>query len=216
MRTLWVVCGCAALSLSLSGPALACMNGSSEGHLRGPSGSLFADEDELIAELKLAEEALRTSNYSLAAAQLDKLRRMGEGSDGLRSRYARVAALVTVRTGGQWPLRRVGRLNREEERVKALKKAVQALRARANQAPKDPVRQSDLGEGLSSLPQHQKEAQNILEALAKADLLTSAHAYDALARLRAKAGDDSGAQAARTRCKELDASQHACGDAPKA
>ena len=211
-----MACACAALSLSLSGHAEACGNGSSEGHLRGPSGSLFAGEDELIAELKLAEEALRTSNYSLAAAQLDRFRRMGEGSDGLRSRYARVAALVTVRTGGQWPLKRAGKLNREEDRSKALSKALLALRKRVSDAPKDPVRQSDLGEGLSSLPAHHKEARNILEALAKADLLTSAHAYDALARLRTKAGDESGAQVARTRCKELDASEHACRDAPKA
>ncbi|MFZ5892977.1 MAG: hypothetical protein ACOY0T_18090 [Myxococcota bacterium] len=212
----WVALVCSALALSSSVPATACVNDSGEGHLRGPDGSLFADEEQLIEQLKKAEDALRLSNYSMAAAELDVLKRRGEPTPRMRSRLARVSALIAVRTGGQWPLQRPKRANNAEARKKALRWAVRTLRQRATEVANDSVRQSDLGEALATLPNHAKEARALLERLATADLLTSAHAYQALARLRERAGDADGARNAHSRCLQLDSSQRACNETPKA
>ncbi|MGC4089215.1 MAG: hypothetical protein QM756_15290 [Polyangiaceae bacterium] len=214
---LWVALAGVSLSLTAAAPALACMNGAQGHHLRGPDDFDFDyREDNRITHLKLAEDALRASNYSLAAAELDKLVDLKAGTKRTKSRAARVAALVTVRTLGQWPLAKGSELNDAEARSKALKKAVKALRQRVVEDANDVARQSDLAEGLAAVPEHRAEARRLLEKLAAKNLVTSAHAYAVLARLRAKAGDTAGAEVAQDRCKRLDESEHACGEAPKA
>lgn len=209
-----MTCGVVAFGAIATQRAEACENGTG-GRLRGPGGSLFAGEEELIAQLKKAENALRLSNYSLAAAEIDAVRLSGEPTPRMRSRLERVSALLTVRTQGQWPAKHAQRANNDSERVNALKTAVKALRKRLAEAPKDPVRQSDLGEALAAMAEHRAEARRLLEKLASADLLATPHAYDALARVRASSGDAAGAEAARSRCKQLDSSEHAC-HAPEA
>jgi hypothetical protein len=88
---------------------------------------------------------------------------------------------------------------------------VSKLRRRSIAALKHPGRLSELGEALALVPEHQDEARRILEHLAASDLLTSAHAYAALAKLRAAAGDDEGRDRAFTRCRELTKLRSVCG-----
>jgi hypothetical protein len=142
----------------------------------------------------------------------------------------RTMALVTVRTGGAWLYKKKGTyvlaVPDEKSRVENLEWAVESLRLawlprrrgmdfddppppKAAQpdgkpaAPANPRDASNLAEALSLLPEHQAEARRILEDLAAKDLVTSAYAYAALARLRAIAPDEGGAKAALQQCRVL-------------
>jgi hypothetical protein len=144
----------------------------------------------------------------------------------------RIMAMVTVRTGGAWLYRKNGThvlaVPSEEARVENLEWAVESLRlgwlprppssdlAFADPqpvkpspppgkavVPENPRDASNLGEALSLLPAHQAEARTILEDLAAKDVITSASAYAALARLRTAASDEAGAKAALQQCAAL-------------
>jgi hypothetical protein len=69
---------------------------------------------------------------------------------------------------------------------------------------KDPYAWTRFAEvlGFSRDPQDQAKAREILEDLAQRDLVADAEGYLALARLRARAGDDAGRDAALARCRE--------------
>ena len=74
----------------------------------------------------------------------------------------------------------------------------------------DPASETDLAEALSHLDDGKKEAREILERLAKSDLITSPEGYAALAQLRAEAGDSKGQKLAMQRCEKMARSAAVC------
>lgn len=209
----WVGLALGGAVLGLSLDATACGNGMRGQKVHDPMRRLVFDQQEevVVPRLQLAEDALREGNLMLAAAELDAITsRMPKAPAQLRARFDRVAALVTVRTDGQWPSLKAGKENDAAARARALGAAVTKLRYRLAVAFKDPVRMTDLGEGLAALPKHRQEARSILEALAARDLLTSAYGYAALSRLRAFAKDHAGASHALDSCRKLDPKGVAC------
>lgn len=216
---------CAAVSsavavLGLGDPVNACINGSlpPEPRPRRPAlVALLGPHEQAIMKLIKAEEAVRLGNYWVAATELDAIRKEMEldGRDRLKSRYARISALVSVRTRGRWPFWVAGSSNNEAERYRVLAEAVQSLRSRLAENPDDPIRRTDLGEALAASHGHETEARRLLEGLASKDLVTSAHAYAALSRLRQRAGNAKGAAEALERCRKLDERGVVCGGQPK-
>jgi hypothetical protein len=158
-----------------------------------------------------AEEALRGGQYAVASTELDSLRpRLIEARPLLRARFERVAALLSVRTGGQWPSQRAETQNVGATRTRVLEAAVNKLRQRVADLPADPTRLTDLAEALAALPKHHQEAKLILERLAARDLVTSAHGYAALSRLRRQLNQENGANQALAACRKLDPKGVAC------
>lgn len=89
------------------------------------------------------------------------------------------------------------------ERETNLTFAVNALRKVNEIKTDDPAAQTELAEALARVETGRKEARDILEKLAKADLIATPEGYAALAELRADAGDESGKTAALTRCEAM-------------
>lgn len=216
----WVALLIAGGCVGLSWDASACGN-TMRGHQAEQRMRLIfdAEEEVITPRLQLAEAALREGKLLVAASELEAISaRVREAHVRLHARYERAAALVTVRSGGQWPVQKANVENSAGARARLLEAAVTKLRKRLAGSPTDPVRLSDLGEALAALPKHHKEARNILEKLAARDLLTSAHGYAALSRLRSLAKDEAGAAQALNACRKLDEKGVACppAAAPKA
>lgn len=216
----WVALLLAGGVVGLSWDASACGNGM-RGHRAERQMLLVfdAEEEAITPRLQLAEAALREGKLLVAASELDAVSaRILKAQPRLRDRYERVAALVTVRSAGQWPVQKATAENSAGARARLLEAAANQLRKRLASSPKDPVRLSALGEALAALPKHHKEARNILESLAARDLLTTAHGYAALSRLRSLAKDEAGAARALNACRKLDEKGVACppAAAPKA
>jgi hypothetical protein len=206
------------LCLCVSLDASAC--GNSMRHRVPPLRMLVEVPDEVFTpRIQRAEEALRSGQYTLASTELDAIGgKLREAPALLRARFERVAALISVRTDGGWPLQKREIQNTPSARNRLLEVAVNKLRQRLAAQPEDPTRLTDLGEALASLPKHHKEARIVLERLAARDLVTTAHGYAALSRLRGLIHDESGAKQALDACRKLDQKGVACpaAAAPKA
>ena len=74
----------------------------------------------------------------------------------------------------------------------------------------EPNIESQLGEALAALDGGQTEAREILERLAKADVITSPEGYAVLAKLRAAAGDSNGEKVAMSRCQAMSSGSARC------
>jgi hypothetical protein len=199
-----------ALFLCLSLDASAC--GNSMRHRAAPMRMFVEVPDEVFTpRMQRAEEALRAGQFVLASSELDVIAgSIREAPPLLRARFDRVAALLSVRTDGQWPLQKRELQNSRAARARVLEVAGNKLRQRLAALPADPTRLTDLGEALATLPKHHKEAKLILERLAARDLVTTAHGYAALSRLRGLSNDESGAKQALDACRKLDEKGIAC------
>ncbi len=120
------------------------------------------------------------------------------GSGSLPSRASTVMALAVVRNGGVWPVD----VDRDQRPDQPAVWAVDRLRL-ADKGGTTPRTQSDLAEALAALPQGQKEASTILEALASKKVIPSAHAWATLARLRQARGEQNAGWAALAECRKL-------------
>lgn len=178
-----------------------------------------------VQEIARAEKALEAGSPGIAArvvvGTFGKVRGIEAGKDALQTRALRVFALAVVRSGGAVQEKNLGVPEAEGWTTHAnLEWAAQALREIDAKRPNDPSLQADLGEALARLPQSEGEAMLLLGKLAQKDLMGSPHAYAALARLRAKTGDEKGAEAARARCEEMTKTKDVCkpaeGERPKA
>jgi hypothetical protein len=90
--------------------------------------------------------------------------------------------------------------------------AVETLRQVSKIKKDDTTVKTDLAEALAKVPAHQAEARQMLEDLAKRDLVSTPEAYAALAKLRSLAGDAKGQKLALERCAKMAKSIAVCGE----
>lgn len=161
-------------------------------------GNAVLATDKTVAAVKEAEKILDDGAPVEARRRIQDLLGGGEAFDertpsakGLTKRAHRIIALADVRID-----------DRQGERRKVvLANAVSVLSRLADDSPDDAAKKADLAEALAKT--HAGKAKKILEDLAKRDVVATAYAYAALARLRASDGDEKGRDEAMTRCKQM-------------
>ena len=169
-------------------------------HVRPKPVPVAANDRVAAADQRLEEEHLAEAGTEVVTA-FPAIRRTAVGASPLETRALRILSLAVVR--GEGTLRGVPGFSgaHEAERSANLEWAVGKLRAIDAARPNDPVTQADLAEALAAGTQHADESLAILADLAGRDLVGSAHAYAALARLRASKGDAGASRVALGRCE---------------
>jgi hypothetical protein len=152
------------------------------------------------AELRLDEEKPAAAGAEVVAA-FPRIRTTEVGASPLETRALRILALAVARGGGS--LAGVRGFSSAADREANLEWAVSTLRVVNATRTDDPVAMADLAEALSGIPKYQAEARGILQDLAARDLMGSAHAYAALARLEVGAGDAEAGRVATGRCEAM-------------
>ncbi len=178
--------------------------------------------DHRVDGVARAEKALSKGNHVAAAGMVIRMMphiaTLKPSSSKLVSRAIHTLAVATARSDGALPLDKelpgyvqsswIGKS--DQDRAKNLDWSVASLR-KLHAAKKDDVSvETDLAEALSKVDTHKKEAREILERLAKKDLVASPEGYAALARLRKEAGDSKGTKLALKRCEEMASSDAIC------
>jgi len=154
----------------------------------------------VMAERHLDAERLAEAGAQAVAAY-PHLRTTTVGTSPLETRAARILALALVRSNGL--LAGVPGFSAENERTINLEWSVAVLRLVSAARPNEPVALADLGEALSALSKYETQGFDVLSGLADRDLLGSAHAYAALARLRASRGQRNETRTALERCEKM-------------
>jgi hypothetical protein len=175
-----------------------------------PSDLVSAAEQQLEDEHPVEAAAL-------VAQAFPQIRRSGVGASPLQTHALRLVALATVRSLGS--LRGVSGFSASSpaERTRNLAWAAATLRAISASRPGDPVANADLGEALAASPTTEEEAFGLLDDLSRRDLIGSAHAYAALARLISqKTGDAVRVHAAVARCEVMSKAPAVVCRAPEA
>ena len=124
-------------------------------------------------------------------------------------RAIRVMAVATVRTGGKTGLR-ANIAGSNQARTQNLSWAVERLRDASKTRPHDSLLKTRLGEALAALPRYETEAKEMLESLAKEDLLADAYGYAAFAGVLRATGEREGAEEALKRCRAMARSKSIC------
>jgi hypothetical protein len=152
--------------------------------------------DKTVAAVKEAEKLLDDGDPAEALRRIHDILGSFEvfqedtpSAKGLTNRAHRIIALAQVRIDDR----------QGEYRAVLLAQAVSVLERFVKASPNDVAKQSDLGEALAKTKPG--DARKILEELARRDLVTTAYAYAALARLRAAGGDEKGRDEALARCR---------------
>jgi len=144
----------------------------------------------LVAAIAKAERDVSEGRPRLAAQAVlngyPRIRGQVIGRNPVADRALRVMARAVVRTGGAIDARRRFPGATDEERRKNARWARQVLRGFVNRNPKDAAARTDYAEALARMPERGAEAERLLSALAKQDLVSSAQGYAALAKLRRK------------------------------
>lgn len=167
--------------------------------------SVAAAEDSMVQLLSEADGHLRDGRPG-AAIQLTMqhhpdLKTVKNG-DRFISRAQRIFAAALVRMDGLAGVRGFEASTCGERRAN-LEWAVATLRSLDERQKNNPAIQAELAEALSTLPEHQQEALDKLEGLARRDLVPNPYAYRALARLRRLTGDEAGERAALEKADAL-------------
>lgn len=152
------------------------------------------------AEQRLDDEHPVAAGVEVVAA-FPGIRTTEVGHSPLETRALRILALAVVRGGGA--LAGVHGFSGPTDRGANLEWAVSTLRMVNAVRTNDPVAMADLAEALSTRPKYETESLAILQDLADRDLVGSAHAYAALARLHAAKGEESAARAAIALCSAM-------------
>jgi hypothetical protein len=171
--------------------------------------------DPRIHGVARAEKALSEGRTAAAGASVVRMIPHIRSLDGTRSaliaRAERVLALAIARNAGALPAEReIPRAVRSTwlgkdaaERASNLSWAVGVLARQSGQNKDDPALLTDLGEAMAALDGQRDRARDILERLARSDLVSTPEGYRALAELRRRAGDAHGETAALERCRAL-------------
>ena len=161
-----------------------------------------------------AEKALNEGQFTPAAVGVmqvfPKIKNTPAASSPLASRGLRIMALAIARTEGALSVGGVFSGATPDERTANLEWAITTLRNLSKLRPHVPFLKTDLAETLSKVPQYRPEALSILTDLADKDLITSAHGYATLARLREASGDKAGGEAALKRCEAIAKKPNIC------
>jgi hypothetical protein len=180
-----LVTGASIYALLPARPAVAC-------------GGAMLDEatyvEQAIAKRALLQDAqqlVEIRSFEAAAATLQRVTPVPEGSE---ERGRRIFAKLIVRSDGAYD--RFAR-HRPKERREHLRRATAVL---ASLPRDDPRTLTDLAEALGKDPDRAAVARDLLEDLARRDLITSAEGWATLARLRTspQARDE-----ATTRCQRM-------------
>lgn len=165
---------------------------------------VYSVVDENAARISRAESALGTGKQTQAAVGVVQtfpaIMKTKVGQSPLTDRALRIMALAAVRTDGALSVGKAVQGNTAEEKEQNLLFAIETLRALEKKRANNPSFQTDLAEALSKVPRFKAEALQILEKLAKSDLLPTAQGYATLAQLRSNLGDDAGRDGALKRC----------------
>jgi hypothetical protein len=158
-----------------------------------------------VGRISLAEQRLEDELPAAAGAEVvgtfPGIRGTMVGTSPLETRALRIAALAVARGGGV--LAEVRGFSTTVDREANLEWAVSTLRTINAVRANDPVAMADLAEALSTRTKYEAESLQILQDLADRDLVGSAHAYAALARLHAGKGDEGASRADLARCRVM-------------
>ncbi len=165
---------------------------------------VFVPAIDRIAAAELHLDENRPSGAGAAVvAVFPNLHEATVGSSPLETRGLRILSLALVRGDGSLADVRGFAAASEADRVANLEWAVSVLRVVESLRRNDPVAQADLGEALAKRPTYESEAFAILADLADRDLVGSAYAYGALARLYAARGEGAASASATKRCEVM-------------
>lgn len=171
-----------------------------------------------------AEHDLERGDYRAAAGAIIRMMPhirslKAKDSASIVARAQRVLAVATARSGGALDVEReVPKFVQDtwlgksaEDKQSNLRFAVAVLERASKLEPGDPAAQTELAEALARLDERRGEARQLLEKLAKKDLIATPEGYAALASLRQSGGDTQGQLAALKRCQAMSQNPAICG-----
>ena len=178
--------------------------------------------DPRIHGVAQAEKSLTNGNRLAAAASVIRMiphiKSLKSKPGSLVARAERVLAVALSRSQGALPVgaevpdyalgawRGVG----AGESAANMAWSVSVLKRQSEGQSDDVSLKTDLAEAMARIPEQRVEARNILEELAKRDLIASPEGYAALASLRSQSGDLDGQKLALKRCEAMAKNQDAC------
>jgi len=182
----------------------------------------IVEVDPRIAGVARAEQALSDGRHTAAAGSVIRMIphiKTLKGKPGsLVARAERVLAVALARSDAKLAVAReipreisgtwLGK--NEDERRSNIDFSIAVLRRQASQNADDSALRTELAEALALSVEHRGEAREILEELARRDLVSSPEGYRALALLRSAAGDSAGTDLAMRRCEAMSASKATC------
>src|SRR5262249_12157353 len=161
-----------------------------------------------------AERALSEGRFAAAVVGVSKafpnIKKMPVGSGPLADRGLRILALASARSDGALSVAKVIEGQTDEQKAENLLFSIETLRKLNIKRLNNPSYQTDLAEALSKVPRFKAEAFEILNGLAKKDLVASPEGYAALAKLRDNLGDKEGTALAVKRCSGMTKTPKMC------
>lgn len=165
--------------------------------------------------IAMAEKQLGKGNDLDAAATVIRvmphIKSLKAEKSALVARGMRVLALATARADGKLDVGKqvpayaqnnwLGKT--DKARAENMEWSIAALRSLNTVKKDDAGAQTDLAEALAHVDSHKAEAKDMLEKLAKKDLIATPEGYATLAKLRSEAGDGKGEKVALKRCTEM-------------
>lgn len=210
-RLAWVLFMCGGLGVGLGAStevARAC-GGGSYGDYEAPPPPPPRPVPVLVAYSRSEAPEPRVSDLRRA----QQLMARGRAREAAKAVTESFGNLMNERGGDPWRdqarivlARAVARVGSDSELEWAL-----PVLENAAQESTDPRILTALGEAKSKVPGQIEQAREILEQLARGDLLTSAEGYRALAVLRRARGDHAGAGDAVARCSRMAPEAQLCG-----
>jgi hypothetical protein len=167
-----------------------------------PPPPIPANERIALADQRLEEEKLVEAAKQVVTA-FPAIKSQDVGGSPLETRAHIILALAVVRAGGSLAGVTGFSSKRDADRAANLEWAVSTLRQVEASRSNDPVAQANLGEALAARAGYEDEALAILGKLASRDLMGSAHAYAALAKLQAARGEALASEEATRRCEAM-------------
>jgi len=212
-----------ALTLLLGASMLASVVGfASDAGACGGAFVEYIEIDHRIQGIAQAEKLFNKGQVNAAAASVVRMMPHVATLKAKRSKLVergqRILAVAIARGDGALPVEKevpdyargtwMGK--NDKDRATNLDWSVSTLRSVNDLKKDDPSAQTDLAEAMSKVEKYHGEAREMLERLAKKDLIATPEGYAALAKLRSKAGDAKGEKVAMQRCEAMAKSADVC------